>query len=113
MGVCSVDICARARTYVRTRARVRISAHVRTYVRVRARACIYICTCDMQRIRDLDRKYSYSNSTSQRGKMASQADLLQEAERLIEKKDINAAIDLLNRLGTKFSAGVILLYKRS
>jgi len=45
--------------------------------------------------------------------MASQSDLLQEAERLIEKKDINAAIDLLNRLGTKFSAGVILLYKRS
>lgn len=107
MGVCSVDI------YMRTYARA--YAYPRMYVRMYAcaRACIYICTCDMQRIRDLDRKYSYSNSTSQRGKMASQADLLQEAERLIEKKDINAAIDLLNRLGTKFSAGVILLYKRS
>lgn len=82
MGVCSVDM--RTRTYVRKRVFVHDN-----------------------NIRDLDRKYSYSNSTSQRGKMASQADLLQEAERLIEKKDINAAIDLLNRLGTKFSAGVI------
>lgn len=87
------SICARVRTYVRN-----VSVYLYMII-------IYI--------RDLDRKYSYSNSTSQRGKMASQADLLQEAERLIEKKDINAAIDLLNRLGTKFSAGVIFLYKRS
>jgi len=89
VGVCSVDM-----RYAH--------AYVHTYVL----ACINF-------VHDLDRKYSYSNSTSQRGKMASQSDLLQEAERLIEKKDINAAIDLLNRLGTKFSAGVILLYKRS
>lgn len=84
-------------------------AYVRTYVR---NVSVYLYMIIIY-IRDLDRKYSYSNSTSQRGKMASQADLLQEAERLIEKKDINAAIDLLNRLGTKFSAGVIFLYKRS
>lgn len=91
MGVCSA-ICAHAYAYVSV--------------------YLYIYVHDNY-IRDLDRKYSYSNSTSQRGKMASQADLIQEAERLIEKKDINAAIDLLNRLGTKFSAGVIFLYKRS
>lgn len=87
--------------------RYALCARVHAYVSVRARVFVH------NNIRDLDRKYSYSNSTSQRGKMASQADLLQEAERLIEKKDINAAIDLLNRLGTKFSAGVIFLYKRS
>lgn len=89
--------------------RICARTHVRTYACARARVYIFVHAAHTS----LDRKYSYSNSTSQRGKMASQADLLQEAERLIEKKDINAAIDLLNRLGTKFSAGVILLYKRS